>query len=71
MSVTLKLADEDAKLIGNVLNNVAKLQEAALSGKETVLFLKAMDRTVSSPEMIKHLNELSGAFRVAARANER
>ena len=71
LSVTLKMADQDAKLVGDILDNVAKLQGAALEGKETVHQLQALDRLVSSHVMVKRVIELTGAFRVVTRANER
>lgn len=71
MSVTLKLADADARLIGEILTTVVRHQAAVAKGQETVYFLKQLDRLVSPPIMVHHVMELAGAFRTVVRANER
>lgn len=71
MSVTLKLADQDADLIQRVLKTVAGLQQAFLRKEETVHFMRQLEREISSAMMVDHVLELAGAFKVAVRANER
>lgn len=71
MSVTLKLADQDAQLIGNILLSVGKLQKAASEEKETRFALAELDRLCSSASMITRVAELAGSFQTAVRANQR
>lgn len=71
VSVTLKLADDDARLVGEILARIARLQGAALMGSETEHELKALNMLISSTAMVHRVTELSGAFISAVRANER
>lgn len=71
MSVTLKIADEDAKLVASIMEEVAKIQDASIHGRETVVFLRRLEILIPSDQGVKRVLEIGGAFKTAARANER
>lgn len=66
MSVTLKLADEDAAVVGSILRAVAQVPHAP--DYETWFRNVRASHTGRTTDK---LLEISGAFRVAVRANER
>lgn len=69
MSVTLKLDNDDAKVVKSVLEIVTDLQAAVLKGGETVTFLRKLDALFNSQVKVDKLRDISGAFNVAVRAN--
>ena len=70
MSVTLKLADEDAVQIGRILKAITvPLGKKGDGSPNYDGFFYAVHNSLMFP--ITHIQELSGAFTVAARANER
>lgn len=71
MSVTLKLADEDAAVIGSILKAVSEDIQPADSelGKFKNYFYRI--RSSHSGRTPEKILELAGAFKVAVRANER
>lgn len=69
MSVTLKLSESDAALIGSILGRVHSLIEAEQKGTESVPQLKALHHMVSS--RLGTVKELEGTFNTAVRANQR
>lgn len=71
MSINVKLSDQDAELVGNILTDVVKLQLAVLENKETVVQLRNLDRSISSTRMANHVMEIVGLFRTTVRANSK
>lgn len=71
MSVTLKMADADAKLAADILTDVVKLNIARLDNQETVHYLRAIERRIPSHDMARHVMEIVGAFNVAVRSNQK
>lgn len=71
MSVTLKIADQDASMVGAILLDVCRLQKAAIHGEETKVLLGNLDRRISSDQMIEQVRQIADAFIVAVRANQR
>ena len=75
MSVTLKLADNDAALIGQLLEKGANLAEAhKFDGEPSIQVITATNdfkRHFADVSRIKSMRELAGAFNVAVKANSR
>jgi len=70
VSVTIKLADADAKLVGDLLNDLCKLNKARIDGRETVPQLKNIELRIPNTVMLEHVQEIVGAFQTAVRANK-
>lgn len=70
MSVTLKLSDGDANLIGSILGRVHSLVEAEQKGTESVPHLKSLIHMAGGSKL-SVVKELEGTFNTAVRANSR
>lgn len=71
MSVTLKLADEDAAVVGSILKAFAETAPIAQSDEAALKnFYNRMIRSSGSRSM-GHLMDIAGAFQIAVRANQR
>jgi hypothetical protein len=71
VSVTLKLADQDAVIIRDVLESINKYTAAVSNNVETVTYIKAIERQFGTHSMRMRVNELYGTFAAAVRANQR
>lgn len=72
MSVTLKLADEDAAVVGSILKAFAEpvisnTPEGEANYKEWFYRMKRSSGSRSA----SHLMDIAGAFQIAVRANQR
>lgn len=73
MSVTLKLADEDAAVIGSILRAVGQVPDKQ-NPEDAVANYRAWFFSIRNSHTNRPLEkilELAGAFKVAVRANER
>lgn len=72
MSVTLKLADEDAAVVGSILKAFAENNKRpAFDDTEAYKdFFNRMARSCGSRTM-QHIMDIAGAFQIAVRANQR
>lgn len=73
MSVTLKLADEDAAVIGSILRAVGQ-DLPGLRSEDSAVRYENWHRAVKTSQGSRSnekILELAGAFKVAVRANER
>lgn len=70
MSVTLKLSDEDAAVVGSILRAVATNVPEKDNAADYQTWFRQVRMSHSGRDLPKIL-EISGAFRVAVRANER
>ena len=70
MSVTLKLADEDAAVIGSILRAVGQQPKVVADMDQFRDWFYAV-RNAHTNRDLTRLLELAGAFKVAVRANER
>lgn len=71
MSVTLKLADEDAAVVGSILKAYAEgMPRINPEDAEISLFYKRM-RSASGSRSPGHIMDIAGAFQIAVRANQR
>lgn len=71
MSVTLKLADQDAKLAGDIMQATAKFQARKAKGEDPRFEGNVLDRLISSEVMATRVAEIAAAFHTAVRANAR
>ena len=69
MSVTLKLADEDAAVVGSILKAFASAI-GDTSEEEYKKFYQRM-RASSGNRNLTHISDIAGAFQIAVRANQR
>jgi hypothetical protein len=69
VSVTIKLANGDAKLVGDLLQDLVNLNRKVLEGKSNLQDTKALQHRINSIVMANHVQELVGAFHTAVRAN--
>lgn len=71
MSVTLKLADEDAAVVSSILKAFAGgMPRINPADEEVALFYKRM-RSASGSRTPQHIMDIAGAFQIAVRANQR
>lgn len=75
MSVTLKLADEDAAVVGSILKAVSQGVDIIPGADpehrlDYAKFYQAV-RSASGHRTMQHINDIAGAFQIAVRANQR
>lgn len=71
MSVTLRLSDEDAAVIGSLLNAVAEQPTATSTDSNEYKVWFQRVRHAHTGRDAQKLREIAGAFSVAVRANKR
>jgi hypothetical protein len=71
VSVTLKLHDMDAKFIGDLLEDAAKMEFPGSDTQDSdARHYRRVQQTIKSATP-KRLEELAGAFKAAVRANQK
>lgn len=70
MSVTLKIADEDAAVVASILRAVGTQPDASKEEKRYEDWFYKI-RGASGHRTLEHLREIAGAFQIAVRANQR
>lgn len=70
MSVTLKLADEDAAVVGSILRAFSENGKLKADEEGFKQFFYAM-RSASGHRTFEHIGQIAGAFQIAVRANQR
>lgn len=74
MSVTLKLADEDAAVVGSILKAFAEAKKPGPpDGTDIEAYKHFWNRMRAScgSRSMEHINDIAGAFQIAVRANQR
>ena len=70
MSVTLKLADEDAAVVGSILKAFSESKAVAETDQNYRNFFLRM-KSASGSRTPQHIMDIAGAFQIAVRANQR